>query len=340
MIVTAQRLRRFCPSARSDIIDAIVENWEVAEAAGINTPRRIQHFLSTIAVETAGMTDLDENLNYTAKRLMQVWPSRFKSLAAAQPFARNPEKLANKVYANRLGNGPEASGDGWEFRGGGMIQTTGRVNYRACGFEDNPDDVREPEGGFMAAVDFWTDHGLNRIADTNNPTAVRKAVNGGTHGIEDFRTYLAKARTIFNGADAPAQTYGIASIAEASTVGEVEQIASTPDADVKSLKEAGSGIAQIADTDRKIAGAGAGVLGGGGLIGFVLDRYNDTKDYLQPVFNTFEAIPGSVYFLVIVAMLGYMWWRSRSVLEKRVNMERTGESLTLLKAREAAAPAE
>jgi putative chitinase len=341
MIVTEQRLRRFCSSGAPDIIQAIVDNWDVAEAAGINTPRRIQHFLATIAVETAGMTDLDENLNYRAKRLVEVWPKRFPTIEKAQPYANNPEKLANFVYANRLGNGNSASGDGWRFRGGGMIQTTGRENYRACGYEDNPEDLREPDGGFLAAVDYWTDHGLNRIADSNNPTAVRKAVNGGTNGLVEYKGYLAKARSIFTQADQSA-ALGLMSpsIAEASTVQEIEQIAANPEADAKSLKAAGSGIAQIADTDRKIAGAGAGVLGGGGLIGFVLDRYNDTKEYLAPVIGTFEKIPGSVYFLVIVALLGYMWWRSRTVLEKRVDMERKGESLTLLKAKEAQAPPE
>ena len=98
----------------------------------INTPLREAAFLAQTAHESQNFTRLVENLNYSAKRLTQVWPKRFPTLDKAQPYANNPEKLANFTYANRNGNGSEASGDGWKYRGRGFIQITGRANYKAC----------------------------------------------------------------------------------------------------------------------------------------------------------------------------------------------------------------
>lgn len=176
---------------------AVVAGWPEMVAAGIATPLRVAHFLATCANETGGFNVLSENLNYSAEGLRRTWPTRFKSASAAAAYAHQPQKIANYVYANRLGNGPPDSGDGWRFRGGGYIQTTGRSNYRAAGHEADPEALRDPKMGFTAAIKFWTDAKVNPIADRDDATALRKRVNGGVIGLDGYKAYLAKAKTIF-----------------------------------------------------------------------------------------------------------------------------------------------
>lgn len=157
----------------------------------INTIRRVAAFIAQMAHESMCFTRTAENLNYSAQRLCEVWPSRFPSLARAQPYARNPEALANKVYANRIGNGDEASGDGWRFRGGGPLQLTGRDNWtRFAEASIMPLDQalawgRTPEGGVMAAAWFWETNDINRLADTPGVADESRRINGGAHGLAD-----------------------------------------------------------------------------------------------------------------------------------------------------------
>lgn len=195
MLITAERMRVFLPRAKSELIAAIVEGQSALDAAGINTPRRVQHFLAQIATETGGLTAIEENLNYSAKRLCQVWPKRFPTIASATPFARNPQKLANKVYGGRLGN--REPDDGWRYRGGGMLQTTGRENYRRAGHEDDPEALRKPVTALASALKFWRDHDLNALADRDDLAAVRKKINGGENGLSEAKRYLITARRIF-----------------------------------------------------------------------------------------------------------------------------------------------
>lgn len=121
-------------------LDAILD-----EAARRGTPlKQLAYVLATTYHEVgSALQPVSENLSYSAERIRQVWPTRFASIAAAQPYARNPQKLANRVYGGRLGNGNEASGDGWRFRGRGFVQITGRENYRRFGIETSPDDALE-----------------------------------------------------------------------------------------------------------------------------------------------------------------------------------------------------
>jgi len=130
-------------------------------ANGITTPEQRAAFLAQVAVESNQLQTTTENLNYTtAQRLQQVFGrTHFPSPDAAAPFLRNPEALANRVYANRNGNGDEASGDG--YRGRGLMQTTGRENYRAAGHENDPETLEAPQGAADAAAQFWASHGLN-----------------------------------------------------------------------------------------------------------------------------------------------------------------------------------
>lgn len=155
------------------------------DKADVNTPRRITVFLGQVSKETGGFRMLSEDLNYSAARLCAVWPRHFPSLAVATPYAHQPEKLANFVYAERLGNGPEASGDGWRFRGRGLIQLTGRALYAdfgaTCGRspEDAAAYLETKEGAAASAAYFWSRADLNPLADAWAIDAVTQKVNGG-----------------------------------------------------------------------------------------------------------------------------------------------------------------
>jgi putative chitinase len=124
-----------------DGMTAILDEWE---AQGLTDQRWLAYMLATPMIETGGKFEpVTENLNYSAKRLCQVWPARFPTIASATPYANNPEKLANRVYAGRMGNGDEASGDGWRFRGRGLCQITGRDNYVKFGLAATPEKAAE-----------------------------------------------------------------------------------------------------------------------------------------------------------------------------------------------------
>ena len=185
-------LRAVAPSARADVIAALNAADDRIAAAEIATPLRLAHFVAQMATESGGFTRLEEDLFYSAERLCQVWPKRFPTLAAAKPYARNPKALAEKVYGGRMGN--VKPGDGWRYRGGGLMQNTGRANYRAAGFEADPDRLRTPAGAIAAALTFWIDNGCNALADADDVAALRRRVNGGTNGLDECRAYLAKAK--------------------------------------------------------------------------------------------------------------------------------------------------
>jgi putative chitinase len=162
---------------------------EVIKRYEINTPKRLAHFISQCGHESGGFKVFSENLNYSAEGLLKTFPKYFNAETAAA-YARKPERIANRVYANRMSNGNEESGDGWRFRGRGCIQLTGRANYTAYD-QAVPENVLENVdlvAGAMAldsAGWFWKTNGLNKIADAGDVTAVTKRVNGGTHGLAD-----------------------------------------------------------------------------------------------------------------------------------------------------------
>lgn len=173
------------------VIDSIPE---VASKFGINTPLRVAHFLAQCGHESGGFRVTNENLNYSAKGLNGIFKKYFPTEAAAAAYARNPQKIANKVYSNRMGNGTEASGDGYKFRGRGYIQLTGRDNYTAFGksigidIPSNPDSVATTYA-LASAAWFFSKNGLHRIADEGASdvvvTKITKRVNGGTIGLPD-----------------------------------------------------------------------------------------------------------------------------------------------------------
>lgn len=196
-LFTRAQLRRFAPVAEDRIIETLVQGHDEIVRSGINTPRRLHHFLAHVATESGGLRFTEEQLVYSAERLTKVWPRRFPTLKAAKPYARNPRALANKVYGGRMGNtGPD---DGWLYRGGGLLQTTGKDNYTAAGFRDNPDELRKCGPALTSALKFWSDNRLNAYADRDDIVGGTLRINGGKHGLDDRRNYLAKARRIFTG---------------------------------------------------------------------------------------------------------------------------------------------
>jgi putative chitinase len=180
---------------KGHIPDAVIQMIpDTAAKFQINTPLRLAHFLAQCGHESGGFRVTQENLNYSAKGLAGIFKKYFPTEAAATPYARQPQKIANKVYANRMANGSEASGDGFKFRGRGYIQLTGRDNYTQFGkaigedIASNP-DVVSSKYALLSAAWFWSKNGLNKLADGGAGdtvvTSITKRVNGGTIGLAD-----------------------------------------------------------------------------------------------------------------------------------------------------------
>lgn len=173
---------------------------ETFEKYQINTPKRQACFIGQCMHESGGFKFLRENLNYSAKALMNTWPSRFPDMDTAEKYERQPEKIANKVYSGRMGNTED--GDGAKFIGRGLIQLTGKDNYRAFGEaigEDlvaNPQLVEEPRYAALSAGWFWNKRGLNALADTMDITTLTVRINGGKIGIDDRIAKINKALDI------------------------------------------------------------------------------------------------------------------------------------------------
>ncbi len=185
--VTADQLRAIMPNAGDQANRYAGALNEAMAAHGITTPAQRATFLAQVSVESGQLQGTAENLDYSAHRIAQVWPRRFPTDAAAAPYAHNPEALGNRTYAGRLGNGDEASGDGFRFRGRGLMQVTGRDAYRQQGFEANPDGMAEPRNAANSAATFWQDNGLGGQTGALTRAqfdAVSRTVNGGDTGLQ------------------------------------------------------------------------------------------------------------------------------------------------------------
>lgn len=207
---TASQLRQILTGNQfvNDWYEAL---YKILPGYEINTPRRVAAFVAQCAHESANFRILKENLNYQASSLTRVWPSLFPA-DIAQQYASGPnkqEKIANRAYGNRMGNGPESSGDGWRFCGRGLIQLTGRNNYEAFAdsietpVEQIPDYLMTYEGAVQSACWFWETNGLNRWADAGDILTLTKRINGGTLGLADRQKHYDHALHIF---DANAQS--------------------------------------------------------------------------------------------------------------------------------------
>ena len=180
---------------KGHIPDAVIAMIpDTAAKFGINTPLRLAHFLAQCGHESGGFKATQENLNYSAQGLNGIFKKYFPTAAAAAAYARQPQKIASKVYANRMGNGSEASGEGYKFRGRGYIQLTGKENYTAFGKSIGEDilsnpDVVSSKYALLSAAWFFSKNGLHKMADSGASDAVvtqiTKRVNGGTIGLPD-----------------------------------------------------------------------------------------------------------------------------------------------------------
>jgi putative chitinase len=170
---------------------------EVATKFGIDTPIKLAHFLAQCGHESGGFKITQENLNYSAKGLMGIFKKYFPDEATANAYQRNPEKIANRVYSGRMGNGPESSGEGYKFRGRGFIQLTGKDNYTAFGKSINEDIASKPEKvgtdyALLSAAWFFNKNCLKKCVDSSDATItnVTKCVNGGTIGLDDRKKHF------------------------------------------------------------------------------------------------------------------------------------------------------
>lgn len=167
------------------------------ENKGINTPLRLAHFMAQIEHES-GLKPISENLNYSAKGLATTFKKYFPTPADTLRYERQPMLIANKVYANRMGNGDESSGEGWKYRGRGFLQITGKENYfRLANDNDldclkNPDLLLQEANAIISALWFWNLKGLNELADNDDITGITKRINGGVNGLEHRKELLQK----------------------------------------------------------------------------------------------------------------------------------------------------
>jgi putative chitinase len=173
-----------------------IDQWyhalsEILPEYGINTPERVAAFIAQCAHESGGFKFLKENLNYKAESLLKVFPKYFKTLDEARAYEKKPEKIANKIYGNRMGNGDESTGDGWRYCGRGLIQLTGKENYSwfAASLEIPVEEASEYletfEGAVQSACWFWEENKLNQWADKKDILTLTKRINGGTIGLDD-----------------------------------------------------------------------------------------------------------------------------------------------------------
>ena len=173
----------------------------LCDTFNVNTFLRIAHFMAQVCHESNGFRVTVENMNYTnPHRLMIIWPRRFPTLEIANQYVNNPQKLANFVYANRMGNGDTASGDGFRYRGRGPIQTTGKESYGLVSKKmfgdarllDNPDLLAETANGLNAAFIEWNGGGCNRLADADDIKEITRVINGGQIGLDSRKVWLAE----------------------------------------------------------------------------------------------------------------------------------------------------
>lgn len=204
-------VRRLCPGGRPEYLAAFEAGDGLLAAAGITTPKRLAHFLAQVLHETDGLTIFVESAGYTRKNLSDTWDQGnwrryFPSKAAMMDMAGHGEQLFNIVYGDRMGNGPPSTGDGFRYRGRGVLQTTGREAYRSygrrCGvdFEGNPDLVITAEHALKPALAEWVDGKCNAMADRGDIEAITRKINGGVNGYTSRCAWLRRIESALGGA--------------------------------------------------------------------------------------------------------------------------------------------
>ena len=203
-MITAETLRKFAPKIKDPEIHASALE-DARQTSSVTTARRLCHFLGQIFVETGGFANMEENLNYKdPARLDGIFSAVHGSEDARDLIRRGPEAIANRVYANRIGNGDEASGDGWRYRGSGYKQLTGRSNYREIGgivnldLEGNPELAREPRTAASVAFAFWDARQCSPLADRGDVEGVTEKINGPAKlGLQERRAATLRALGIW-----------------------------------------------------------------------------------------------------------------------------------------------
>jgi len=207
-MITLELLQHMCPHTHQATLEMFVDplNDVAKHYDMLENPKREAAFVAQVAHESGGFTATKENLKYKAASLMKTFHKYFPSMSLAMEYERQPEKIANRVYANRMGNGDEASGDGWMFHGRGLIQLTGRDNYtrfaKSIGktVEDTAAYMETAAGATASAGWFWYVNKLNAYCDSDNFVMLTRRINGGTIGIEDRkRLYLLALGSITHG---------------------------------------------------------------------------------------------------------------------------------------------
>ena len=196
--IDVQKFKKVFPNcAESEKFCNLLDN--LLAPAGIDTKERVNMFLAQCGHESGGFSRFTEGLNYSAKGLRGTFPKYFPDDATALKYERQKEKIANRVYANRMGNGPESSGDGWKYRGLGLIQLTGKDNFSAFSKDTGIDIVTYPEKHrtdlsiiIKTAIWFWNKNKLNSYCDNNDFIGLTKKINGGLNGLEDRQDKLKK----------------------------------------------------------------------------------------------------------------------------------------------------
>lgn len=198
MPITAEQLKQIAPNLKIDVdtLNDIFDKYQ------INTINRIAGWFSQCGHESVDFKFKEENLNYSVSGLRKVFGKYFKDEATAVAYARNPEKIANRVYGNRMGNGDEASGDGWKYRGRGFIQLTGKQNYsdfaKSIGktIDEAVEFCESDDGAITSACYFWQKAKCNDFCDKDDVVGLTKRINGGTNGLDDRKARYAKYKGI------------------------------------------------------------------------------------------------------------------------------------------------
>jgi putative chitinase len=204
-MISSDQLKQIFPQSDASDIDEICEPLNAAMVEfNITSTKEQAMFLAQCGHESGGFSVVQENLNYKAETLVKVFPKYFRDVDP-NDYAKQPEKIANRVYSNRMGNGDEASGDGYRYRGRGLIQLTGKDNYNACAaalkidLHEDPDYLETAEGAARSAAWFWAHNGLNKYADADDIVGCTKRVNGGTIGLEERAHYYQAAKSVLIG---------------------------------------------------------------------------------------------------------------------------------------------
>ena len=305
-------VKKVAPKARSEYWEAFENGDVLLSKAGINTPLRLAHFMAQVMHESGGLTVTFENMNYRAPRIMQIFGegkhSASISSSEAEHLAGKPSALAERVYgignkkkSKELGN--VNAGDGYKFRGGGIMQTTGRANYRRMGekcgvdFESNPELVCSADHALKPALAEWTEGKLNERADKNDLKGITRRINGGYNGLADREAWFKKIRPLIDTVDFQTGTKPYIEIAPPANA--------PPD-----VAKPEPGPPKTGITEGAKVGAGLGIAGVFSQVWEILSQAPET--ILQALVAMAQK-PAFLIFMAVACVGGYIWWRRNNM---------------------------